>query len=103
MNEYDIKSEEEWIQILKNHNMPYYPRYKNYDSEITFMKIRNYFEDNPANKPSFCKKSTKIMKLEKRLGELYRLLQTIDSLDKLRILNIKLDIKYIESKLKIRR
>ena len=39
MNEYDIKSEEEWIQILKNHNMPYYPRYKNYFSEIFSMKI----------------------------------------------------------------
>ena len=104
-SEYEIRSEAEWVQILKDRHMPYYPRFKKEDAEATYMKIRHYFEGLPedAEKPGFCDKPSRIKKLEHRLDALYRMLGTVDSLDKLQILNIKLDIKYIEAKLKIRR
>ena len=53
---YDVQTEEEWKEILKYHNMPYYPRYPQKRAEETFIALRSYFEDK-TERPSFCRRA----------------------------------------------
>lgn len=100
---YLIKSDKEWKEILANHLTEYYPRFPNKDSEETYLRIVDYFQDKP-NKPTFIRnRSKKLVKLENKLFQLKQALQLTDNLTKFEELQIKLDIKLIESKLKIRR
>lgn len=98
---YSIKDEEEWKEILKNHNVPYYPRFKDKGPEETYQLIRAYF-DNKEEKPSFCSVPTKVEKLEKRLEALNKKLLLMEGLNKKEEDEIRHKIKWIEKKLYIR-
>lgn len=103
---YTIRNEAEWKEILKNHGMAYYPRFKDCDAEDTFMRIRQYFSD-AEEKPVFCYQPKRTVDLERRLKALYRALSFIEDSteyeDKLEAMKIRVDIKYIESLLKVKR
>lgn len=99
---YTIKDEKEWKEILKNHNVPYYPRFEKKQAEETYQSIRSYF-NKKDNKPSFCSVPTKVVKLEKKLDELKNLLLLNESLSKKEESELKQKIMWIEKKLYIRR
>lgn len=97
---YYIKSEDEWKEILKNHHQPYYPRFEDDDAETTFQKILGYF-DGATEKPDFAdekKRPKKVVKLEKELETLQRILYNIE-LDSTERLQIERKIRYLNSKL----
>lgn len=98
---YTIKDEEEWKEILKNHNVPYYPRFKDKGPEETYQLIRAYF-DKKEEKPSFCSVPTKVVKLEKRLEALNKKLLLMEGITKKEEDEIRQKIKWIEKKLYIR-
>ena len=98
---YTIKDEEEWKEILKNHNVPYYPRFKDKGPEETYQLIRTYF-GKKEEKPSFCSVPTKVEKLEKRLEALNKKLLLMEGLSKKEEDEIRQKIKWIENKLYIR-
>ena len=98
---YSIKDEEEWKEVLKNHNVPYYPRFKDKGPEETYQLIRAYF-NGKEEKPSFCSVPTKVEKLEKRLEELNKKLVLMEGLSKKEEDEIRQKIKWIEKKLYIR-
>ena len=102
VDDYNIKDEEEWKEILKNHNVPYYPRFKDKGPEETYQSIRSYF-NKKDNKPSFCSVPTKVVKLEKKLDELNKKLFLNEGLRKKEESEIKQKIMWIEKKLYIRR
>ena len=99
---YIIQSEEEWKEILKYHNVPYYPRFETKQAEETYQSIRSYF-DNKKDKPSFCSVPTKVAKLEKRLDALNKKLLLTEGLSKKEENEIRQKIMWIEKKLYIRR
>lgn len=100
---YTIKDEEEWKEILKNHNVPYYPRFKDKGPEETYIAIRSYFERHiDLKRPSFCSVPTKVEKLEKRLEALNKKLLLMEGLSKKEEDEIRQKIKWIEKKLYIR-
>lgn len=98
---YTIKDEEEWKEILKNHGVPYYPRFKDKGPEETYQLIRAYF-GKKEEKPSFCSVPTKVEKLEKRLEALNKKLLLMEGLTKKEEDEIRQKIKWIEKKLYIR-
>lgn len=102
VDDYTIKDEEEWKEILKNHNVPYYPRFEKKQAEETYQLIRAYF-NKKDNKPSFCYVPTKVVKLEKKLDELNKKLLLKEGLSKIEENEIKQKIMWIEKKLYIRR
>ena len=99
---YIIQSEEEWKEILKYHNVPYYPRFETKQAEETYQSIRSYFNKKDA-KPSFCSVPTKVSKLEKRLDALNKKLLLTEGLSKKEENEIRQKIMWIEKKLYIRR
>ena len=99
---YTIKDENEWKEILKNHNVPYYPRFEKKQAEETYQSIRSYF-NKKDNNPSFCSVPTKVVKLEKKLDELNKKLLLNEGLSKKEENEIKQKIMWIEKKLYIRR
>lgn len=99
---YIIQSEEEWKEILKYHNVPYYPRFETKQAEETYQSIRSYFSKKDV-KPSFCSVPTKVEKFEKRLDALNKKLLLTEGLTKKEENEIRQKIKWIESKLYIRR
>ena len=102
VDDYIIQSEKEWKEILKYHNMPYYPRFEKKQAEETYQSIRSYF-NKKDNKPSFCSVPTKVVKLEKKLDELNKKLLLTEGLSKKEENEIKQKIMWIEKKLYIRR
>ena len=97
-DDYTIHSDDEWKEILKNHNVPYYPRNKDLEAGETYFKICEYF-DGKDKKPKFLKnKPLKILKLERALKNKKRQLNTmcLTNFEKAQLI---LDIKCIESKL----
>ena len=99
---YIIQNEEEWKEILKYHNVPYYPRFETKQAEETYLSIRSYF-DKKEEKPSFCSVPTKVAKLEKRLEALNKILLLTEGLSKKEENEIRQKIMWIEKKLYIRR
>ena len=99
---YIIQSEEEWKEILKYHNVPYYPRFETKQAEETYQSIRSYF-GKKDEKPSFCSVPTKVAKLEKRLDALNKILLLTEGLTKKEENEIRQKIMWIEKKLYIRR
>ena len=99
---YNIQSDEEWKEILKYHNIPYYPRFETKEAEETYLSIRSYF-DKKEEKPSFCSVPTKVAKLEKRLEALNKILLLTEGLSKKEENEIRQKIMWIEKKLYIRR
>lgn len=99
---YNIQSDEEWKEILKYHNIPYYPRFETKQAEETYQSIRSYF-DNKKDKPFFCSVPTKVAKLEKRLDTLNKILLLNEGLTKKEENEIRQKIMWIEKKLYIRR
>lgn len=99
---YIIQSEEEWKEILKYHNVPYYPRFETKQAEETYQSIRSYFNKKDV-KPSFCSVPTKVAKLEKRLDALNKKLLLTEGLTKKEENEIRQKIMWIEKKLYIRR
>ena len=81
VDDYIIQSEEEWKDILKYHNVSYYPRFEKKQAEETYQLIRSYF-NKKDNKPSFCSVPTKVVKLEKKLDELNKKLLLTEGLNK---------------------
>lgn len=102
VDDYIIQSEEEWKEILKYHNVSYYPRFEKKQAEETYQSIRSYF-NKKDNKPSFCFVPTKVVKLEKKLDELNKKLLLMEGLSKKEEDEIRQKIKWIENKLYIRR
>lgn len=102
VDDYIIQSEEEWKDILKYHNVSYYPRFEKKQAEETYQLIRSYF-NKKDNKPSFCSVPTKVVKLEKKLDELNKKLLLTEGLNKKEENEIKQKIMWIEKKLHIRR
>ena len=102
VDDYIIQSEEEWKDILKYHNVSYYPRFEKKQAEETYQLIRSYF-NKKDNKPSFCFVPTKVVKLEKKLDELNKKLLLTEGLNKKEENEIKQKIMWIEKKLYIRR
>lgn len=102
VDDYIIQSEKEWKEILKYHNVSYYPRFEKKQAEETYQSIRTYF-DKKDNKPFFCSVPTKVVKLEKKLDELNKKLLLNESLSKKEENEIKQKIMWIEKKLYIRR
>ena len=102
VDDYIIQSEEEWKDILKYHNVSYYPRFEKKQAEETYQLIRSYF-NKKDNKPSFCSVPTKVVKLEKKLDELNKKLLLTEGLNKKEENEIKQKIMWIEKKLYIRR
>ena len=102
VDDYIIQSEKEWKEILKYHNMPYYPRFEKKQAEETYQSIRSYF-NKKDNKPSFCSVPTKVVKLEKKLDALNKKLLLTEGLSKKEENEIKQKIMWIEKKLYIRR
>ena len=102
VDDYIIQSEEEWKDILKYHNVSYYPRFEKKQAEETYQLIRSYF-NKKDNKPSFCSVPTKVVKLEKKLDELNKKLLLNEGLNKKEENEIKQKIMWIEKKLYIRR
>lgn len=102
VDDYIIQSEEEWKEILKYHNVSYYPRFEKKQAEETYQSIRAYF-DKKDNKPSFCSVPTKVVKLEKKLDALNKKLLLNEGLTKKEENEIKQKIMWIEKKLHIRR
>ena len=102
VDDYIIQSEEEWKEILKYHNVSYYPRFEKKQAEETYQLIRSYF-NKKDNKPSFCSVPTKVVKLEKKLDELNKKLLLNEGLNKKEENEIKQKIMWIEKKLYIRR
>lgn len=102
VDDYIIQSEEEWKDILKYHNVSYYPRFEKEQAEETYQSIRSYF-NKKDNKPSFCSVPTKVVKLEKKLDELNKKLLLTEGLNKKEENEIKQKIMWIEKKLYIRR
>ena len=102
VDDYIIQSEEEWKDILKYHNVSYYPRFEKKQAEETYQLIRTYF-NKKDNKPSFCSVPTKVVKLEKKLDELNKKLLLNEGLNKKEENEIKQKIMWIEKKLYIRR
>lgn len=102
VDDYIIQSEEEWKDILKYHNVSYYPRFEKKQAEETYQLIRTYF-NKKDNKPSFCSVPTKVVKLEKKLDELNKKLLLTEGLNKKEENEIKQKIMWIEKKLYIRR
>ena len=104
VDDYIIQSEKEWKEILKNHNMSYYPRFKDKGPEDTYIAIRSYFERHiDLKRPSFCSVPTKVVKLEKKLDELNKKLLLTEGLSKKEESELKQKIMWIEKKLYIRR
>lgn len=99
---YIIQSEEEWKEILKYHNVPYYPMFETKQAEETYQSIRSYFSKKDV-KPSFCSVPTKVAKLEKRLDALNKKLLLTEGLSKKEENEIRQKIMWIENKLYIRR
>ena len=100
---YTIKSEEEWKEILANNHQYYYPRNANKDAEETFLRILYYFQ-NSTKKPKFAiNRPARIIKLENKLQQLKQTLQLTESLTNFERNNIMLDIKILEKKLGIKR
>lgn len=102
VDDYIIQSEEEWKEILKYHNVSYYPRFEKKQAEETYQSIRSYF-NKKDNKPSFCSVPTKVVKLEKKLDELNKKLFLTEGLSKKEEIKLKQKIMWIEKKLYIRR
>ena len=102
VEDYTIKDDKEWKEILKNHNVPYYPRFEKKQAEETYQSIRSYF-NKKDNKPSFCSVPTKVVKLEKKLDALNKKLLLTEGLSKKEESEIKQKIMWIEKKLYIRR
>ena len=102
VDDYIIQSEKEWKEILKYHNVSYYPRFEKKQAEETYQSIRLYF-DKKDNKPPFCSVPTKVVKLEKKLDELNKKLLLNEGLSKKEESEIKQKIMWIEKKLYIRR
>ena len=103
VDDYIIQSEEEWKEILKYHNVSYYPRFEKKQAEETYQSIRAYFDNKKDNKPSFCSVPTKVVKLEKKLDALNKKLLLTEGLSKKEENEIKQKIMWIEKKLYIRR
>ena len=100
---YYIKSEDEWKEVLKNHNCLYYPRNESLNAEETYLKICEYFADK-ANKPTFIiDKTPKTLKLEMLLAAKKRALETVVGLSKFEKAELLLSIKWLEAKLRVRR
>lgn len=99
---YIIQNEEEWREILKYHNVLYYPRFETKQAEETYQSIRSYF-DKKDEKPYFCSVPTKVAKLEKRLDTLNKILLLNEGLTKKEENEIRQKIMWIEKKLYIRR
>ena len=102
VEDYIIQSEEEWKEILKYHNVSYYPRFEKKQAEETYQSIRSYF-NKKDNKPSFCSVPTKVVNLEKKLDELKNRLLLAEGLSKKEEDELKQKIMWIEKKLYIRR
>lgn len=103
LDSYRIKSEQEWKEILSNHNTPYYPRHKDLEAEETYCMICSYFVDR-FPKPTFLNyRTARTIRLEKQLLNKKRQLETIAELSKFEKAQILMDIKLIEKKLGVRR
>ena len=99
---YDVQTEEEWKEILKYHNTPYYPRYPQKRAEETFMALRSYFEDK-TERPSFCEVPDDVKKLEGCLDYLRDKLALRKNLSKKQEREIRREIGFFEKKLYIRK
>lgn len=91
--------EEEWKEILKYHNILYYPMNQEMNAEATFYEARKWFQ-NRDDKPKFCNVTPRVAKLEAEYDKLIEMLSKFD-LTKKEQKEIEARLRVIRKKLRI--